>query len=123
MYAKKKEKQQVGISGNIAKENNMKIEDLKKQLDENSKKIIDNMNKVHQNSGAIEILKDFKGDNKRLFTILIIVLFMWFSTIVYLVYVLNDTATIDDIRTQEIDGSIEYSDIINGDAYGEDKAN
>lgn len=101
----------------------MELEELKKQLDENSKKIIDNMNKIHQNSGALEILKDFKGDNKRLFTILIIVLFMWFSTIVYLVYVLNDTATIDDIRTQEIDDSIEYSDIINGDAYGKDKAN
>ena len=100
----------------------MELEELKKQLDENSQKIISNMNKIHQNSGALEILKDFKGDNKRLFTILIIVLFMWFSTIAYLVYVLNDTATIDDIRTQEIDGSIEYSDIINGDAYGEDKA-
>lgn len=83
----------------------MNIEELKKQLDENSKKIIDNMNKVHQNSGAIEILKDFKGDNKRIFTILIIVLFMWFATIVYLVYVLNDigvnenTIEVQDVET------------------------
>ena len=100
----------------------MEIEELKKQLDQNSKKIIDNMNKVHQNSGAIEILKDFKDDNKRLFIILMIVLFMWFSTIVYLVYVLNDTGAINTTeRTQEIDSSgIEYSDIINGDYYGKD---
>lgn len=99
----------------------MELEDIKKQLDENTKKIVQNMNQIHQNSGALEILKDFKGDNKRLFTILIIVLIMWFSTIVYLVYVLNDTATIDVSRTQEIEGSgIEYSDIINGDYYGED---
>ena len=98
----------------------MEIEELRKRLDENSAKIIDNMNKVHQNSGAIEILKDFKDDNKRLFTILLIVLFMWFATIVYLVYVLNDTGTIET-KAQEIDySSIEYSDIINGDYYGED---
>ena len=97
----------------------MELEDLKKQLDENSKKIISNMNQIHQNSGALEILKDFKGDNKRLFTILMVVLFMWFSTIIYLVYVLNDTATIDT-STQQIDGveSIENSDIVNGDYYG-----
>ena len=100
----------------------MELEELKKQLEQNSKKIIDNMNKVHQNSGAIEILKDFKDDNKRLFIILMIVLFMWFSTIVYLVYVLNDTGVINTTeRTQEIDNSgIEYSDIINGDYYGKD---
>ena len=79
----------------------MELEDIKKQLDENSKKIINNMNKIHQNSGALEILKDFKGDNKRLFTILVIVLFMWFVTIVYLVYVLNDTGTTEE-RTIEV---------------------
>ena len=98
----------------------MELEDLKNQLDESSKKIIKNMNEIHQNSGAIEILKDFKGDNKRLFVILIIVLIMWFSTIVYLVYVLNDYNTIYN-REQEIDySSIEYSDIVNGDYYGKD---
>lgn len=97
----------------------MELEDIKKQLDENSKKIIDNMNKIHQNSGALEILKDFKGDNKRLFTILIMVLFMWFATIVYLVYVLNDINMMET-KVQEIDySSIEYSDIVNGDYYGE----
>ena len=97
-----------------------KVEDNSKKLDESYEKIIANMNKVHQNSGAIEILKDFKGDNKRLFVILIIVWFMWFATIVYLVYVLNDTKTIDE-RTQEIYDieSIEQSDIVNGDDYGE----
>ena len=98
----------------------MELEDLKRQLDDNSKKIIENMNKIHQNSGALDILKDFKGDNKRLFVILMIILVMWFSTIVYLVYVLRDTGTFEE-RLQEIDSaSIEYSDIINGDYYGED---
>lgn len=79
----------------------MELEDLKRQLEENSKKIISNMNQIHQNSGALEILKDFKGDNKRLFAILMVVLFMWFTTIVYLVYVLNDTGTAEE-RTIEV---------------------
>lgn len=77
----------------------MEIEEIKKQLDENTKKIVNNMNQIHQNSGALEILKDFKGDNKRMFIILLIVLFMWFITIGYLVYVLNDTGT----TTESID--------------------
>ena len=81
----------------------MELEDLKKQLDENSKKIISNMNQIHQNSGALEILKDFKGDNKRLFAILMIVLFMWFSTIVYLVYVLNDTTSYQSIDIEDVE--------------------
>ena len=93
----------------------MNIEELKKQLDENSKKIIDNMNKVHQNSGAIEILKDFKGDNKRIFTILIIVLFMWFATIIYLVYVLNDIGVNENtIEVQDVE-TIDNSHIKIGD--------
>ena len=98
----------------------MDLEEIKKQLDENSKKIISNMNKVHQNSGAIEILKDFKGDNKRIFTILIIVLFMWFSTIVYLVYVLNDIGTIEETTQEVTDFDTINGNVINkGDYNGE----
>lgn len=94
----------------------MELEEIKRQLDENSKKIINNMNKIHQNSGALEILKDFKGDNKRLFTILIIVLFMWFFTIGYLVYTLNDIKSITN-DTIEIEGveTIDNSHIKIGD--------
>ena len=77
----------------------MELEKIKKQLDEKKKKIVNNMNQIHQNSGALEILKDFKGDNRRMFIILIIVLFMWFITIGYLVYVLNDTG----VTTESID--------------------
>lgn len=94
----------------------MELEDIKRQLDENTKKIVSNMNQIHQNSGALEILKDFKGDNKRMFIILIIVLFMWFLTIGYLVYTLNDIGTYDD-DVIEIDGveTIDNSHIKIGD--------
>lgn len=94
----------------------MELEDIKRQLDENTKKIVNNMNQIHQNSGALEILKDFKGDNKRMFAILIIVLFMWFLTIGYLVYTLNDIGTYDD-DIIEIEGveTIDNSHIKIGD--------
>ena len=107
----------------------MELEELKESVDKNTKalaiivdKVNENAKGVQQNSGALEILKDFKGDNKRLFVILIIVLFMWFTTICYLVYVLNDIRTIDETKIQELYDfeSIEQSDIINGDYYGED---
>lgn len=98
----------------------MELEDIKRQLDENTKKIVSNMNQIHQNSGALEILKDFKGDNRRMFIILIIVLFMWFLTIGYLVYVLNDIGTIE--TTQELNDidNINGSVVNRGDIYGQD---
>lgn len=78
-----------------------------------------------EKSFAMEILGDYKKVNKRLFIILIIVLVMWFSTIGYLVYILNDIGTIEETSTQEIQDveTIENSNITNGDIYGEDKTN
>lgn len=104
----------------------MSNEELAKKLDENSKKIMENFNKIEsnayriqQNSGALEILRDYKSDSKRWFTILIIVLFMWFITIGYLVYVLNDTGTIEE-TTQEIQDvdTINGNVVNNGDING-----
>jgi hypothetical protein len=48
---------------------------------------------------------------------------MWFITIGYLVYVLNDIGI--ETSTQEIQDidTIENSNITNGDNYGEDKTN
>ena len=71
-------------------------------------------------SFARSILEDYKKANKRMFVIIIIILIMWFSTIGYLVYLLNDISYVE--TTQEIDDvdSIENSNITNGDIYGED---
>ena len=108
----------------------MDIEELKNRLEENTNRIIANMNELHsheemisnnyeriqRNSYALDILKDYKSENKRLFIILIIVLFMWFLTIGYLVYVLNDIGTIKD-DTIEVEGvqNIDNSHIKIGD--------
>lgn len=110
-----------------------KLEEIEKQLEKNTNKIIDNANnidknkgKIKQNSYALDILKDYKNGSKRLFIILIIVLIMWFATIGYLIYVLNDIGTIEEETTQEISDiqTIENSNIINkGDIDGENKTN
>ena len=116
---------------------NERLNELEKKIDSNMDKIIKNMNRLHKheekinnntekiksNSYALSILKDYKTGKSRLFTILIIVLFMWFATIGYLVYVLNDIGTIEETSTQEIENvdTIENSNITNGDMYGENK--
>lgn len=59
---------------------------------------------VKEQSLAMELLKDSKKANKRLaisFTIvLVLTLLLWFATICYLVYVLNDIGT-EEITTTE----------------------
>lgn len=44
---------------------------------------------------ASEILSDYKKANKRQFIITLVILVMWFLTIGYLVYVLNDIGTVE----------------------------
>ena len=114
-------------------ENSKKIDDNAKASAKNADKILKTMEKLHshderinKNSYALDILKDYKNGSKRLFIILIIVLIMWFATIGYLVYVLNDIGTIEEETSQEISDiqTIENSNIINkGDIDGENKTN
>lgn len=49
---------------------------------------------IQEESFATQILKDYKKQNKRQFIIILVILGMWFATIGYLVYVLNDIGTI-----------------------------
>lgn len=68
---------------------------------------------------ALELLSDYKKANKRQFIIIIVILIMWFLTIGYLVYVLNDIGTIET-STQEITDveSFDNTNIVNGDING-----
>lgn len=70
---------------------------------------------------ALELLADYKKVNKRQFVIIIVILIMWFLTIGYLVYVLNDIGTIET-STQEITDveSFDNTNIANGDINGND---
>ena len=72
------------------------LEDLEKKIEKNANKINSNadrinsnLEKIEKNSYALDILKDYKEDSKRLFYILLVVLGAWFATLGYLIYVLN----------------------------------
>ena len=68
---------------------------------------------------ATELLHILKVQNKRLFIIWLVTFIAFICLLGYTIWLLNDIGTIYE-REQEIDySSIEYSDIINGDYYGE----
>lgn len=76
------------------------------------------LNELKEHSLAMEILREQKKSNKRLFAALIVVLCMWFVTIGYLVYVLNDISSVetdtDVIEIEEVE-SIDNTHIKIGD--------
>ena len=78
---------------------------------------------MEEQSFALDLLRDYKKQNKRQFIVILVILTMWFITIGYLVYVLNDIGV--ETTTQEISDveKIENSNVTNGDIYGEDKTN
>ena len=78
---------------------------------------------LKEQSLAMELLHQSKKTNKRLYIILIVVLCMWFITIGYLVYILNDISSVETTTTQEVsqensDGTNNFignnGDVING---------
>lgn len=72
---------------------------------------------LREESFAMELLKDQKKQNKRMFVIILVILSMWFATIGYLVYVLNDIGYVETEETIDIDDvdNIQDSDIQIGD--------
>ena len=75
---------------------------------------------LKEQSLAMELLHQSKKTNQRLYIILIVVLCMWFITIGYLVYILNDISSVET-TTQEVSDieTIDGSVVNNGDVYGE----
>ena len=69
------------------------------RLKEDMKKI---NKKVEEITLAYELVQDTKKTNKRMFIIILVILGMWFATIGYLVYVLNDIGVIEETTTQEV---------------------
>lgn len=70
---------------------------------------------IKQESFALEMLKDYKKQNKRLFEIVIVVLICWFATGSYLIWVLNDIGTETETIDMDAEGSNHY---IGGDNNG-----
>ena len=78
---------------------------------------------VKEQSLAMELLEDYKKANKRQFIIILVILVMWFCTIGYLLYVLNDISSVETTETitqENADGYNNYigndGDITNGKA-------
>lgn len=75
---------------------------------------------MKERSLAMELLHDANKRNKRQFIIIIIILVMWFLTIGYLVYVLNDYSTVETTTTVTQDNAENNNyigndgDIVNG---------
>lgn len=89
------------------------------EIEENIEKL---EKKVEKQSLAMQLLEYSKEQNrqlekinKRLIIVLIIILVLWFATIGYLVYILNDVGTVNDsIDIQDVE-SIDNSHVKIGD--------
>lgn len=90
--------------------------DLKKEVLELEKEVKD----IQEHSFAMELLKDARKTNKRQFIVIIVILGMWFATIGYLVYVLNDIGTETTSTTETYDMSTEEgnNNFVGGDNNG-----
>lgn len=84
-------------------------------IQEDIEKIEKKAEKLEKNSFAMELLEDYKKANIRMFIALILVLFMWFATIGYLVYILNDIGTIETTQEVEQDSESGNNNFIGGD--------
>lgn len=97
------------------------------EIEENLEKL---EKKVEKQSLAMELLEYSKEQNgqlekanKRLIIVLIIVLILWFATIGIFIYYINTTGYEEDYREQTVENvdNITDSNLVNGDAYGENK--
>lgn len=57
---------------------------------------------IKQDSFALEMLKDYKKQNHRLFVIILVLLALWFATGSYLIWVLNDIG-VEEITKENYD--------------------
>ena len=103
--------------------------DLEKNIEILEEKILDNLNriennseKIHRNTGALEILKTFKADTNKFFIMWLITFFAFLSLLGYVIYLSND---ISKVETQQVeqdtkDGSNFY---VGRDVNGETSSN
>ena len=107
----------------------MEIEDILKKIDANSEQINRNMQdiesnfaNIQKNSGALDILKAFKSDSNKFFTMWIVTFIALIASIVYIITLKNEyekiettTETIQDIDQDTSEGSNYY---VGGDYNG-----
>lgn len=80
------------------------IDILEKKILDNLTKIEKNSEKIHQNTGALEILKTFKADTNKFFIMWLITFFAFLSLLGYVIYLSND---ISKVETQQVEQDTE----------------
>lgn len=92
-------------------------------IKEDIERVEEKVKKVEEQSLAMELLKDQRKANKRMFVMWMITFLALICVSIYTLYLLNDISSIETTTEQEISDveTIENSNITNGDMYGEDK--
>lgn len=68
---------------------------------------------IQEESFATQILKDYKKQSRRQFIIILVILGMWFATIGYLIYILNDIGVETTTTTTSTTETIDIDDVDN----------
>lgn len=82
---------------------------LKEEMLEMKKEV----QEIQEESFATQILKDYKKQNKRQFIVILVILGMWFATIGYLIYILNDIGVETTTTTTSTTETIDIDDVDN----------
>ena len=94
------------------------IDNLVKKIDANADKIQSNERRIHQNTGALEILKTFKSDSRKFFIMWLVTFIAFIGLLGYTFYILSNYQQVTtEQRVEDVD-TID-GDIVNGDNYGE----
>ena len=99
-------------------------------IKEDIEKVQKKVDVIEEQSFALDLLRDYKKQNKRLFIVWLVTFIAFIGLLGYTIYLLNDIGTIETTTTQEVsqentDGTNNFvgndGDITNGKA--ESKAN
>lgn len=78
---------------------------------------------LKEQSLAMELYQDSVKDKKRFFYMWLITFILFIGLLIYTIYLSNDIGVIESSQEIQDVNTIENSDIINGELYGEDKTN
>ena len=96
---------------------------MNSEIEKLEEKINQNTHKIHQNTGALEILKTFKADTNKFFIMWIITFLAFLGLLGYTIYLINDINTIETQKVEQDtkDGSNFYvGRDVNGEASNYD---
>lgn len=67
----------------------MNIEHLERKINDNTNKIESNAERIHQNTGALEILKTFKADSQKFFAMWLITFICLMCSLCVIIFLLH----------------------------------